>query len=409
VSSQKRILVIGQTAAPTGYARIMDALLPRLSGTFEIEQVAIGAAPAWAAAQSEWPVHVLDGRSATADRLQLLRIIRTARPQLLLVSHDLAIVLRFSRVIRAITPHVRVVAYGPIDGPDIDPGLSRALLDVHRIVTFTPHAAALLRGSLKREASRVGLGRIPMVNSISLGLDHDVYRPLKARATGMSELLDRSTVRNAFFGSDKFRDAFIVLNANRNVIRKRIDLTVEGFANFAARKPSHVFLYLHMWAGQQSVWDLRSLVRRHAIADRTLFTAEWMRSPLLSQSELSLLYNSCDVGVNTAVGEGWGLVSWEHAATGAAQLVPDHTACRESWGSAALLVRSYRSLVTEVPFYEEYTIDPRDLAAKLELLYADRELLLRTSQGALLHSRRPEMSWDAIASAWRELLTSECA
>jgi len=49
----------------------------------------------------------------------------------------------------------------------------------------------------------------------------------------------------------------------------------------------------------------------------------------LDDRELNLLYNACDVGLNTASSEGWGMVSFEHAATGAAQIVPRSWVCGE--------------------------------------------------------------------------------
>jgi len=39
--------------------------------------------------------------------------------------------------------------------------------------------------------------------------------------------------------------------------------------------------------------------------------------------------HACDVGVNTCKGEGFGLVNFEHAACRVAQVVPNHTSCKE--------------------------------------------------------------------------------
>jgi hypothetical protein len=41
------------------------------------------------------------------------------------------------------------------------------------------------------------------------------------------------------------------------------------------------------------------------------------------------VYNAADIGINTCIGEGWGLVNTEHGAAGVAQLVPDHTSLAE--------------------------------------------------------------------------------
>ena len=55
---------------------------------------------------------------------------------------------------------------------------------------------------------------------------------------------------------------------------------------------------------------------------------------IVDDRELNLLYNACDVGITTSMGEGWGLVSFEHGAAGAAQIVPDHSAAPRSGAGA---------------------------------------------------------------------------
>jgi hypothetical protein len=53
--------------------------------------------------------------------------------------------------------------------------------------------------------------------------------------------------------------------------------------------------------------------------------------PKFSDEQLNFLYNACDVGINTTTGEGWGMPSFEHAATRAAQIVPHHTSLADLW------------------------------------------------------------------------------
>jgi len=36
----------------------------------------------------------------------------------------------------------------------------------------------------------------------------------------------------------------------------------------------------------------------------------------LPDNELNIVYNACDIGINTSVREGWGLVSFEHGGYG---------------------------------------------------------------------------------------------
>jgi D-inositol-3-phosphate glycosyltransferase len=404
-SNGVRILVLGQTRIGTGYARIIDSLLPRLRRSFNLEQVVPGSPRNLP--RAPWPVHILDETTSAHQRTHLLRIIRARRVDLLLIADDLSRVKRYAEVVQTIRNHVRVLVYGPVDGPVFDPEVANALLNVHRVVVYTTSQEDRLRGVLRRQGAHTSSGVVPRLSTIGLGVDTTIFRPTASRGYDTAALLDRRRVRRRLFGTDAFRNAFIVLNANRNVIRKRIDLTVAGFARFAFRKPSGVLLYLHMGDGGPSAWHLGHLIRAHSVEKRTLRPPPAIRLPSIPTRRLALLYNACDVGVNTSVAEGWGLVNWEHGATGAAQVIPDHTACAELWGEAALRIRSYRSLVTEVPFYEEFTVDPVEMASCLERLYLNREFLMEKSIQALHHTSDPTFSWDAAANAWRELLLKE--
>ena len=65
--------------------------------------------------------------------------------------------------------------------------------------------------------------------------------------------------------------------------------------------------------------------------------------PSLAPDELNVLYNACDVGLNTSEGEGFGLIALEHAAAGAAQVVPRHSACASCRQRASVSPRARRA------------------------------------------------------------------
>src|SRR5437868_10234742 len=98
-------------------------------------------------------------------------------------------------------------------------------------------------------------------------------------------------------------DSFIVLNGNRNQPRKRIDITIKGFALFAADKQENVKLYLHMGTEDKG-WDILALTKRHNVYDRLILSSESKSIPTLSSDKMKLIYNYCDVGINTATSEG---------------------------------------------------------------------------------------------------------
>ncbi len=404
VERKGKLIILGETQVPTGYSRIVDALLPSFAQTFDVSQIALRLHRG--AALPPWRLIVLDRSSHGSEENDLLGEILSVKPDLLLMVGDFGYVRRHVRLFDAIEHNTRVVAYGPVDGPAFDPLVADALRHVHHVVTFTTRQADFLQRLFGLRAA--GTKSTPHISAVGLGVDTSVFRPHESRwQQSGNGFLDRSSVRRLIFGTDAYDDSFIVLNANRNVIRKRIDLTVGAFAKFAKGRRRNAFLYLHMADGGRSAWNLRRLTRTHDVEDRAILPPRNEYGTMLSSSQLALIYNACDVGINTSVGEGWGLVSLEHAATGAAQIVPDHSSSTEVWGDKALRGRSYRSLVTDVPFYEEFTVDPDDMADLLEALYDDRTLLLQESLGALRRASEPAFSWRHVADCLRSILLGE--
>ncbi len=189
-------------------------------------------------------------------------------------------------------------------------------------------------------------------------------------------------------------DGFVVLNANRPNERKRIDLTIEGFELFARGRPADVRLRLHHAVDASA----------HELSDRVEVT-----SSCLSDRDLNRLYNECHVGVNTAMGEGWGLVSFEHAATGAAQVVPDAGPLGELWAGAAEIVPAEDTGVPGFSPLAMRTVSAEDVAAALERLYTSPEHLQEMSDAAYRNATQPRYSWDAIGEQWRALLAEVLA
>ena len=127
-------------------------------------------------------------------------------------------------------------------------------------------------------------------------------------------------------------------------------------------------------------------------------------SQIVGDDELNLLYNACDVGINTAMGEGWGLVSFEHGAAGAAQIVPDHTACAELWRGRAELVPPARSYVPEFSPLEMGEVSPEGVAQALEALYRDPGRRQELARAAVSVAQNPAYSWDVVTRQFDELV-----
>ena len=115
---------------------------------------------------------------------------------------------------------------------------------------------------------------------------------------------------------------FIVLNANRNQPRKKLDITMEGFSLFAKDKPDNVKLYMHCGVTNSSM-NIIKLSERYGIDDRLIVTSMAQGVQNETVEHLNDIYNGTDVGINTSLGEGWGLTNTEHAVTETAQVVPE--------------------------------------------------------------------------------------
>ena len=132
------------------------------------------------------------------------------------------------------------------------------------------------------------------------------------------------------------REGFFFLNMNRNSYRKALDLTVRAFL---------LLLVLHQFDSNlklvfkcmmdnanhggyvmdamiETECALLGLTKEEheRVATQHIFV---IPSHMLNDQRINALYNACDVGVNTCLGEGFGLTSVEHACLGKPQIVTD--------------------------------------------------------------------------------------
>jgi D-inositol-3-phosphate glycosyltransferase len=403
------LLLVGHWAIPTGFRRVLESLVPHLAERFEVHFFAINKFDEENAPRG-LPVTVHRNRNLADihDPAALNEVLAEVRPALLLVLDEPWACARLEAALRN-WPRMRSVFYLAVHGrAGLGAAVARALAAADRLVTFTEGAATLLH-----EAMGVADAESARIAVIPHGVDTGAFRPLVTVHGKPDFAGSRLAARQLLFPErPEMADAFIVLNANRNQPFKRIDLCLEGFAEFARGKPWNVFIYLHM-ASRPAVPGEIVLVDQLGIRNRVLPASSPTEHPALPDDELNIIYNACDVGINTSVREGWGLVSFEHAAAGAAQIVPDHTACAELWAGCAML------LETEPPdetgnllgewFLNEGTVKPASVAAAVESLYSDGALRAHMAQKAYENAMRPEYRWEAIGERWCALLEEELA
>lgn len=115
---------------------------------------------------------------------------------------------------------------------------------------------------------------------------------------------------------------FVIFNGNRNEYRKRLDLTIKSFLKFKETVCPTAKLLLH--CGNYKSNDPSIIM--------TSKNSQSEEHPNFTSGFLNIIYNACDVGINTSMGEGWGLVSFEMASLGIPQVVPNFSSYPEIFG-----------------------------------------------------------------------------
>ncbi len=399
-----RILIVGDAVAATGFARVMHSVFEHLNDKYEIHHLGINyhGDPH----DTGWKIYPAKLGGDLQGVSRLVPLIRELNPELVFMLNDIWVLGLYMKQLRDLEKKPKVVMYCPIDAGPLAPEYFEPLEGVDKFVVYTHFAKSEVENAISiLRQTKPGFA-FPAIEVIAHGVDTKQFYPLCPGKEGEPTPEGRQRAITALYGDDpEFRNAFIVLNANRNQPRKRIDITIKGFALFAENKPENVKLHLHM--GVEDVgWNVIRLAKRYGIFDRLILTANDNNIPSVPVRQLNEIYNAASVGINTSVGVGWGLVSFEHAAAGAAQVVPRHSGCLELWEGSALMLNPVISLTIEGILTEGKLVSPEDVAESLEQLYQNPLLLKEMSLAAWHNAAKPEYRWEYIAQKWHHLFQS---
>jgi D-inositol-3-phosphate glycosyltransferase len=397
-SKRLSIVIIGQYVPSSGLTSVLQSLIADLKGDCDISLIGLGyRGPPFDNGAKIYP-DLLTGREPGGRNPELEALLEAANADVIFLFNDISVQVGYLEQVRSSAPDRKIVTYTTVDALILDDMLS-GLSAADRCVFPCEFARAQAEKALPSSNLAV----------IPLGVDTERFCPRKGSVEAQFLGNRRQHARRALFPDDPdFLDAFIVLNGNRPWLRKRIDLTIKGFAIFARHKPANVKLFLHhARTDERERASILKIAKRLGILDRLILNPIVEGKSEVSVERLNLLYNACDVGINTAMGEGWGLVSFEHAATGAAQIVPKHSACAEIWeGAAELLEPVERDVYHFAPYCEYQTIAPEDVAERLERLYSNTEHQRDMAISAYRRVTLPQYAWQNIAEQWKELFRS---
>ena len=382
MDKKPKILWCGDIVAMTGFARVTENVLSRIRDNFEI--VVLG---------NNWwgdpnPLQEFYKMYPSSNRYQqapfgeerIREVVEKENPDVVFTINDMWIINEQYKRIQDLHQQkkFKFVGYAPMDSYGWIGGLADTANDWDAIISYTEFGAReFIQAGIKKPIAVIPHGVTP-------GQFYPEDKIEARKKLGLKE------------------DLFIVFNGNRNQFRKRIDITIKAFAQFAVDKPE-AQLYLHMGLKDQG-WDLMPLFAREMMRqgldpnNRIIMTTQTPHPPNVPVDMLNTIYNAVDIGVNTCKGEGWGLVSHEHAACRVAQVVPDHTSCKEIFEGYGKLIRCDH-IDVDTNYAREMPCPSSDhLTEILNELYEDRSLLQATADACYERATDPQFDWDTVAS-----------
>jgi glycosyltransferase involved in cell wall biosynthesis len=241
-------------------------------------------------------------------------------------------VLAWVKEIQEVHPEKNSIFYMPIDG-DISLGFAFAPFTwCSAPVVYTNHAKSVVEKYQPNIAKNVSV--------IWLGCETDVFYPLPEE--------EKLTARRNIFG-EQCMDRFIVLNVNRNQVRKDLARCMGAFHLFHEKHPESS-LYMHSVQNDAGgCLPIQAMLVGCDVEKRPgeiLFSNLDLADPP-DRETLNKLYNAVDCLVSTSYGEGWGLTTTEAMCAGTPVMVPENTANLDILGGALWAIPGYEGLSSD--------------------------------------------------------------
>lgn len=248
------------------------------------------------------------------------------------------------------------VFYFPVDGDCFPLPWVPFLQQFDGLVTFTEYA--------KREIEKVTKDlRIDVVHH---GVDLSVFKPVSQS--------DKKQIKNQLLPFAK--DKFLVSWVGRNFVRKNPQAILQALSHWDKNLgglPKDLAVYMHTADNDPAGFPLSEVIKRDfpEVTPYVFFPANHNVNDGIPVQMLAQIYQSSDLFVSTAMGEGWGLPITEAMASKVPVIVPDNSACREQAG-----LDQERAIAVDCPtgLYATHNvvqriIDHRGLAEHMKEIY----------------------------------------
>lgn len=275
-----------------------------------------------------------------------------------------------------IDPNIRYVGYYPTDSAPLKPEWVKVLNSLEAQICYSKFAEYVVTTSNKNK-------KPDNLYQIYHGVDTKTFYPVDQRYARSQLGLPQ--------------DLFIVGMVARNQPRKRFDLLMMAFAEFAKDKED-AKLYLH--TGLHDVgFDLMDIARQLDISSKLIVTEDVQANHGVTPERLNLIYNSFDVHALISLGDGFGLPVAESMATFCPQIVSGHSCLQELVeGHGGLTVKN-AAWISNAGGMNTWggVSDVEDLVKKMNILYDSYDKRVQHAQEGYDFITSPQFQWDNIA------------
>lgn len=276
----------------------------------------------------------------------------------------------------------KIAMYYPIDGIPTPPAWIKTLELCDYIIPFSQFGS---------NATKEYLPNKPHI-MIPHGIDYDFWstpvHPIQIQMKKME-----------MFGNP---DVFIIGSFDRNQPRKNIPCIIEAFSAHVKDHPKSRLL-LHM-ANIDQGWNIMQLCYDFKIQDKVHITPNINAAHGISDEDMRLLYNCCDININTAWGEGWGLNISHSLTCGVPVFASDYTTTKElvtdNKAGEAIPVSLY--LVEPMTHIRRAQIHPMVLANMLNSAYNNQNKLKELGKNG--QEAMKQYDWKKVIPMWEHAI-----
>ena len=333
MSDQQKLLWIGDSPnSNSGYGRVIRELGDHLNKNFKLSVFGLNN---HASPYQEREYNVVDtlDNSGPMGYNKIRMILATLQPDIIIILNDVSIIASYITNLKDIFEtewgkKIVKIGYVCVDYENILVPQAKILNDnLDGVFTMTQFG--------KKECQKAQITK--PIHVLPHGFNGDTFVKVdkKVARRHLNEMAGKDGI--------KLEDEFIIFCGNKNQIRKRLDITIHAYVYFLhkywdqTKKQPILLLNCGMVdAGWNLIEMFRNFYRQYNLPIDMESEYKFLRTtttelehPNYPDQFLNVLYNAADIGINTSMGESWGLVTFEQGGIERPQIITNFGALDE--------------------------------------------------------------------------------